>query len=139
MTTAEDRAADRAADAADKTADKSATERAATEKVGALNGAQSVADAVKRIADAAVAEISKTTVAAPPELTFSGTPGGRFRIDGSGFGTNGTVKVGGVQLNSISWSTTRIEGTMPANVSTGDVVVQIDDKTARRGRFVRTT
>lgn len=112
----------------------------ATADNNAVTGAQSVADAVRRVADAAVAEVSRVQnqPAGPTSaFTFTGTPGGGFTIRGQGFGASGTVKVGGVQVRTTGWSTTEIHGTLPANVGSGEVVVQVDEKTALRGQFVK--
>lgn len=104
----------------------------------AVEAAQSVAAAVSRVADAAVAEVRKVAPSGPPpEVIFTGSPGGRFRATGSGFGPSGTIHVGGRQLKHTGWSTTEIVGEMPADVSSGDVVVKVDDKVEKRGHYVR--
>jgi hypothetical protein len=107
----------------------------ADEKAATLTGASAVADAVKRVADAAVAEVAKTKVGLVPELVAAGTAGGKFAIRGSGFGAGGVVKVNGVQVRTTGWSTTSIEGMLPAEAVSGEVVVHVDDKTARRGHI----
>lgn len=113
-----------------------AEEKANAKKSAEVSGAQSVADAVKRVADAAVAAAQKSE----PETTsydfrFTGTPGGTFAIDGNNLGSSGTVLMGKTQLFTTEWSTTHIEGTLPAGMPSGEVVVHIDDKTNRRGYF----
>lgn len=114
-------------------ADRDAAEKAAVGKAAAATeAATSVAEAVKRVADAAVAEVNKVKPVESGDFVFSGSPGGRFRIDGSGFGTNGTLTVGGVQVHATGWGSTHIEGTLPADVKSGEVVVHIDDKTTKR-------
>lgn len=115
--------------------ERAAADKASAEKRAATTGAQAVADAVKRVADAAVAEASKSSVKAPGDFIFTGTLGGRFDIHGSGFGANGTVKVGGVQVHTVGWSANHIEGRLPSGVSSGEVVVQIDENTSQRGYF----
>ena len=105
----------------------------------AREGAQSVADAVKRVADAAVAEVSKVKVEEEgSDFTFAGTPGGRFVITAPGYGrfsTNGTVKLNGQQLHAFAWSSGRIQGNLPADAKPGDVEVAVDDKTKFTGKF----
>lgn len=111
-------------------------ERAKLEKAGAQQGAESVADAVKRVADAAVAAVGKGVLGGPAkELFFHGTPGGAFEIRGEGFGPSGVVKVNGVQCHTKMWSTRWIKGDLPAEVGYGNVEVHVDDKTVRRGEF----
>lgn len=114
---------DKKADAHDRTVKRAASSEAA----------QSVAEAVKRVADAAVAAVSHVDVGPLPELTASGVAGGRITINGSGFGPSGTVTVGGAQIKTLGWSTTRIEGLLHDGVHGGEVCVHVDDKTVRRG------
>jgi hypothetical protein len=101
----------------------------------AVVGAQSVADAVKRVADAAVAEVHKTTPVAEVEFIAHSTGKG-FELVGFGgaksFSSNGTVKLNGAQLYVREWGTTRIIGDLPADARSGEIVVHIDDKTSRR-------
>jgi hypothetical protein len=98
-------------------------------------GAQLVADAVKRVADAAVAEIQKAPKAPGGDFVVSGSAGGKFTIRGTGLGTNGVVKLNGVQLATQEWGSTFIQGTLPADARAGELVVHVDDKTTKRGRF----
>lgn len=100
---------------------------AAKEKDAALIGAKAVAAAVSKVADAAVAEVQKTpaTSGPGPDLTARGTIGGRFVLVGTGFGASGTVLLNGVQLETLSWSTTQIEGKLPVDAKSGAVVVQL--------------
>lgn len=147
--TAEDKAAADKAAATKSTSDKAAADRAAAqdkvaaEKASAVRsaseeGAKSVAEAVKKVAEAAVAEIQKTKVAVDSgDFRFSGTPGGRFRIEGAGLSSGGTVTLNGAQLFTTEWSTQSITGNLPANATPGEVIVHIDSKTSQRGRFVR--
>lgn len=103
-----------------------------------VEGARSVADAVRRVADAAVAELQKRPIAGPEGNFVFSASASRFRIRGNGLGTNGTVKIGNQQLNVRAWGTTEIEGDMPANVpQSGEVVVHIDDKTTQRAHYTR--
>lgn len=145
MTEAEKAAADKAA--ADKaTGDKAAADRAAADKATAersaaatkgasVEGARSVADAVRRVADAAVAEIQKVSTVDKGDFVSSGTAGGRFNIDGpvGSFGTNGTVTLNGVQLETRGWGSMHIEGVLPKDAKSGELVVHIDAETTRRG------
>lgn len=99
----------------------------------AVVAAQSVAEAVKKVADAAVAEVGKVKPAPQHDFTIGGTPGGGFTIVGSGFGAGGSVLVNGVAVHTTSWNANRIEGTLPAGVKSSDVVVWIDKSTQQRG------
>lgn len=129
---------EKAADRASAAADKKSADLKAAEKTAAVEGATSVAEAVRRVADAAVAEVQKTQAGPAYDLQFSGSPGGTFTITGPGLGSSGTVKVGGRQVETTAWSTQRIEGLLPADVPDGEVTVQLDEKTVRRGVFKRT-
>lgn len=132
-------AADRAA-AEKATADRSNAIKADADKQAAMQGAhveaaRSVSELVKRVADAAVAEISKVRTVDKGDFVSSGTAGGRFNIDGpvGSFGTNGTVTLNGVQLVTRGWGSMHIEGTLPADAKSGELVVHIDDVTSKRG------
>lgn len=107
-------------------------------------GAQSVAEAVKRVADAAVAEVNK--VKEPFKGDFAVTVGGgRFYLvfprdvretGTTGFGPSGTVTIGGVQAKTNGWSTTRIDGWIPGDQKPeAEVIVHVDEKTQLRGRL----
>ena len=77
-------------------ADKAvASERAAADKTASTDAARTVAEAVKRVADAAVAEIQKIDVGEPQDFVFSGGQSGTFEIRGDGFSSSGTVRIGG--------------------------------------------
>jgi len=104
-------------------------------KKAAQAGADAVADAVKRVADAAVDAVKKLPGDPIPEVVVEASAGGSFVIRGKGFSTNGTVTFAGVQAKTNGWGDTRIEGTVPAGVTEGEVVVQVDDKTQRKGTF----
>lgn len=113
------------------------------EAAAASVGARSVADAVKRLADAAVAEVEKESAKGGPkqELAASGTVGGRFRIRDlvggtvGSFGPSGTVTLNGKQLDTDGWSTMEITGKLPADAKSGEVVVIVDAQTQRRGHL----
>lgn len=99
-----------------------------------VSGAESVADAVKRVADEAVAAAKRATPNAPGgDFTVSGTPGGRFTIRGNGFTGSGTVLIGGKQVFTDEWGGQLIRGKLPADAKSGEVVVWIDEKTQQRG------
>ena len=107
-------------------------------QASAVEAARSVAEAVTRVADAAVAEVSKTKVEEDDsDFVFVGTPGGHFHISGpwGKFSTNGTVLLNGQQLHAYAWSSGRIDGNLPADAKAGDVVVVVDDKTRFKGKF----
>lgn len=104
----------------------------------ASEGAASVAEAVKRVADAAVAEVNKVKTDEPVgDFTFTGTLGGRFTASAptARFSTGGTVKLNGAQLHTFGWSALQIEGSLPADAKPGEVVVEIDDETKFTGYF----
>jgi len=104
----------------------------------AQEGAHSVAEAVKRVADAAVAEIAKVVPQDNDlDFSFSGKRGGLFVAEGpiGTFGTSGTIKLAGMQLHTTSWSTQRIEGRLPSEAVSGEVLVYVDEKTIRKSRF----
>lgn len=103
-----------------------------------VEGAKSVADAVRRVADAAVSALQARPVAGPEGNFVFSASGNRFRIRGNGLGTNGTVKIGEQQLNVRAWGTTEIEGDMPANVpAEGEVCVYVDENTVQRAHYTR--
>lgn len=108
------------------------------EHTGSVSGAESVADAVKRVADAAVAEVQKTSAALlETDFRVSGTANGNFEIvsHGKNLGSSGTVQFNGVDAKTTEWSTTRIKGTVPAGMHDADVVVHVDDQTNYSARF----
>lgn len=130
-------AAQRAAQS-DPAAAHAANERNAVHRAASTEAATSVADAVRRVADAAVAEVQRTAPASNQDLdfTFSGSPNGGFVITGPGnFSSSGSVQINGVHADTIAWSTSRIEGRMPAGVTSGEVLVIIDADTVRRGYY----
>lgn len=57
-----------------------------------------------------------------PTLTRAGNT---ITIEGRGFGTSGTVKVGGVTASTTSWTANRIIATVPAGVTPGNVGVTV--------------
>ncbi len=106
-------------------------------KRSSVEAAQSVADAVKRVADAAVAEVQKAPVAREPvDFAATGKPGGTFTIRGDGFSSGGVVTFNGVAAETTAWGGQYIAGRMPAGAKDGDEVrVIIDAKTSQRGRL----
>jgi len=124
--------------AADKAAaDEQARVRAEQQKAGAVEGATSVAEAVRRVADAAVAAVQKAPVTgASSDFHVTGTPGGSIQLDASStgaFGASGTVKLNGAQIHTREWSSQRIVGDLPAGSTSGMVEVALDADTIRRG------
>lgn len=91
--------------------------------------AQSVADAVKKVADAAVAEISKTKTAPQGDFQVTGVVGGKFHIYGNGFRASGSVLLNGVSIPTVGWSNEHIEGRLPADAKSGPITVWIDKET----------
>jgi len=119
------------------TSSQNAAKSDSAKNASAVDGAKAVADAVTKVANAAVAEVQKVpTVSEPADFRFSGRPGGKFSIRGEGFGTNGTLKLAGRQVETTEWGPSTIEGRLPADLPReGDVVVHIDDKTSQRAPF----
>lgn len=103
----------------------------------AATGAQSVAEAVKRVADAAVAEVQRTAPELAGDFVIVGTAGSKFQIRGAGFSTGGTVTVNGKMAHTTGWGATRIEGTLPDGAKRGDVVVVTIDKDTQQRGYLR--
>lgn len=101
----------------------------------AVTGARAVAAAVSKVADAAVAEVSKTPSAALPDIFVSGSAGGGFEVRGTGLGSSGVVTLNGQQVRTTEWSTLKIAGILPAEAKSGELVVHIDDKTTKSGQL----
>jgi hypothetical protein len=105
---------------------------------GAVEGAQSVAEAVKRVADAVISDVQSKDIGFLPEVLVSGgtKKGNQFELRGEGFGTNGTLKVGGHQVKTTEWGPQHIVAELPADVKDGDAVtIIVDDKTTKTGYF----
>jgi len=116
--------------------DPHAERLAAARDSASREAASSVAEAVKRVADAAVAEVQKNpSKVEGGDFTFSGSPGGRFTIRGNNLGSSGTVKLGNRQLNTREWGTFFIHGDLPSDAKPGEVTVALDSDTIRRGIF----
>ena len=108
------------------------------ESSAARSGAQAVADAVKRVADAVVNEAARFSTGEDLDFVVTGTPGGRFRISGPArsFGSSGVVLFGGRQIETDGWSAEHIYGKLPSDVPTNvEVIVRQDENTERRGFF----
>lgn len=109
------------------------------ESQAARSGAQAVADAVAKVAQAAVnAAAGAVRTGEDLDFTVTGSPGGRFRIEGPArsFGTSGVVLFGGRQVETDGWSAEKIYGKLPADVPTNvEVLVRVDENTERKGYF----
>lgn len=108
------------------------------ERAAAAQGAESVAQAVKKFADAAVHAVQVSPLAmVEGDFRASGSPGGSLEIvayHGNNLGSSGTVTVAAKQATTTEWSTQRIFGKVPPEGKTGDeVVVHVDDKTKYTG------
>ncbi|NUO58065.1 MAG: alpha-amylase [Hamadaea sp.] len=57
-----------------------------------------------------------------PTLTRAGNT---ITVEGRGFGTSGTLKVGGVTASTTSWTANRIKATVPAGVAAGTASVTV--------------
>ena len=114
-----------------------AAEKASVEKKAAVDAATSVADAVKRVADAAVSAVQKTEAAPAQDFTVAGNDRGGFTIRGKGFSSSGVVKINGHQATTIEWGDALIVGRMPDGVKAGTVTVEVavDQNTVQRGTF----
>ena len=113
--------------------DKAKSDKAEAEKTAAVTGAQAVADAVNKVAAAAVDAAKTAAGKTIPDVIVTGTPGGKFEIRGDGFSSGGSVLIGGVAQQTYEWGAQYIRGKLDANVVSGDVVVQIDKDTKRVG------
>ncbi len=76
---------------------------------------KAAADAAAAAASARAAAEKTKEVETP--LVIAGVPGGSFTIRGEGFGTSGTLKIGGVQVQTTAWGDNRIKGQLPLDVS----------------------
>lgn len=103
-------------------------------RTDARSGAEAVADAVKKVADAAVAAVKGAP--SGPSYDFDvALSGARFEINGTGFGANGVVTIGGHQADTVEWGANRIIGKTPGGLSGEvEVVVHIDDKTKQTAK-----
>lgn len=117
-----------------------AEEKLTAEKEAAVSGAQAVADAVGKVAQAAVDQARGVrTREAPRDLTITGTPGGTFHLRSTathasgGFSTGGSVLIGGKAQQTYEWGALYIRGRLDPDVQSGEVVVQIDAQTRRTG------
>jgi len=128
MTTEEQKQAD------ERERQRQAEERNRAGMQGAANGARAVADAVNRVADAAVSEIRKGRSGPVYDFITTGH-GTSFRLRGDGFTAGGSVLIGGRPATILAWGDENIEGTVPDGVSEGEVEVIIDDKTKKRGFY----
>lgn len=99
----------------------------------AATGAAAVAEAVKRVADAAVAEVQKVAPEGAYDFRIVSSPGGKFRIDGAGFSTGGSVLFGKTAAHTTGWGSTKIEGDVPPDAKTGDVTIWVDPETQFHG------
>ena len=113
--------------------DRARDDRQKNDGISAATGAQAVADAVKRVADAAVNEVSKIAPDKEYDFRIVASPGGKFRIDGHGFSTGGSVLFGKTAAKTTGWGATKIEGIVPEGAKTGEVVVWVDEQTQFRG------
>ena len=109
----------------------------ADEKATATSGATSVAEAVKRVADAAVAAVQKVEPVTEQPFLFVGAANGRFTIRGSGFSAGGVVRINGQQAETLEWGNTLIVGRVPGAVRAGKVTVEVavDRQTVQKGTF----
>lgn len=115
-------------------ADTDTAVRAAQDKTAAVTGARTMADAITKFADAAVAELQKAGAGLPGDFTVTGVGGGAFTIVGDGFSSGGTVKFGVTQAQTFEWGPRFIRGAVPAGaVAPLEVTVSIDEKTVKRG------
>src|SRR5688572_1846855 len=114
-----------------------ANEKEQVERTAAVAGASAVADAIKRAADAAVEGArSQSGVAPLGDFRVTGSPGGRFELranSGPIFSSGGSVFVNGRRQHVDEWGADYIRGRLDADVTSGEVVVPIDEKTRRVG------
>lgn len=108
------------------------------ENAAAVEGARSVADAVTKLANAAVIEVQKGNRTPAPEIVATGTPGGRFKIRSvragtTAFGASGSVLLNGKAVETTGWSSMQIEGKLPSDAKSGEIVVWVDPETQHKG------
>ena len=112
-------------------------EKEKTEQAAAVTGAQAVADAVNKVAAAAVEGArSARTADVVGDFVVTGHPGGTFHLrakSGPIFSSSGTVLVGGKAQTIFEWGADYIRGRLDDGVQSGEVVVQIDAQTRRVG------
>jgi hypothetical protein len=71
----------------------------------------------------AMSPAEKVSVAEPvkinayPPIVLEGSPGGPFNINGEGFGTFGTLTIGGFAVKTTAWNDTRIKGMVPVGAN----------------------
>lgn len=75
--------------------------------------------------EAADREMERQRRAAAKHKPFviAGRPGQAFTIKGEGFGTNGTVRMGDVQVATTRWGNNDIRGEMPLGIEEGTEVI----------------
>lgn len=111
-----------------------AEDKARVERTSAVGGAQAVAEAVKRVADAAVAAASRVEAAPQFDFAITGVRGGVFRIRGdNNLGASGSVLLNGKSVETTGWGASNIEGKLPSDAQSGEVIVQLDAQTRRTG------
>lgn len=114
-----------------------AEDKANQEKAAAVTGAQAVAEAVNKVANAAVDAAKATSVVgADLDFVITGHPGGKFEArakSGPIFSTSGSIFVNGKKQHTDEWGADYIRGRLDADVKSGEVTVPIDEKTVRRG------
>lgn len=78
---------------------------------------------------------SEAEDASATDFIASGSPGGKFQLDGpvGTFGASGTVTLNGVQLHTREWSTQRVVGDLPAGSQSGVIEVAVSADLTRRG------
>lgn len=113
-----------------------ASEKRRTEQAAAVTGAQAVADAVSKVAAAAVDAARSQSTGDDLDFVTSGAPGGTFHLrakTGPIFSDSGSVFVNGKPQKTLEWGATYIRGVLDADVKSGEVTVPIDAQTVRRG------
>lgn len=113
-----------------RTADMKAQddERDRAEKAAAALGARAVADAVTKVAHAAVEGASAAAARGSVAYDFgvTGQPGSTFEIHGKGFSTGGSVFLNGRRLHTDEWGDTYIRGRLDTDAMSGEVVIPVD-------------
>ena len=114
-----------------------ANEKEQHERTAAVAGASAVADAVKKAADAAIEGAkSQSSAGFVSDFVVTGRPGGRFELrahSGPIFSSSGSVFANGRKQHVDEWGADYIRGRFDADVTSGEVVVPIDEKTRRVG------
>lgn len=81
------------------------------------------------------AAVAKSNIPTKGHPACSGRIGGAFGVDGEGFGSSGTLTVGGQHVPTTRWTDKNIRGTLSQHVKAGEVVILCEDGTTQKTTF----